>query len=163
MYFPTHSDHILNRSWSLTSQSPKLSPQSNSAKVQLCRAVGAGPAGPVAAEPIFRQPTRTKYRMSFGRLFNCSRSRWYARQGSQKTDVIQNNSVGGWSQARFVAWRKPLSKRKVWENYTMNYSQLIVNSWAIMAAKSVKCNASFSSVTVATKSLGFSDNGFKTA
>ena len=40
------------------------------------------------------------------------------------------------------------------------------NTRAITAAKTIKnaySNASFSSVTTATKSLGLSDNGFKTA
>ena len=44
-------------------------------------------------------------------------------------------------------------------------SQYIANTRAITAAKTIKnaySNASFSSVTAATKSLGLSDNRFKT-
>ena len=51
----------------------------------------------------------------------------------------------------------------VWENYTVNCSQWVMNTHAISAAKAIKnadSNAPFSS---ATESLGFSNNCFKTA
>ena len=46
------------------------------------RAVGAGPAGPAAAGPIFGQLTRAKMPppMSFGGLFNCYSKSSYARK-----------------------------------------------------------------------------------
>ena len=54
------------------------------------RAVGAGPAGPAAAGPIFGQLTRAKMPyagMSFGGLFNCSAQ-------TRMTAVIHKSSVG---------------------------------------------------------------------
>ena len=61
-----------------------------------CRAVGAGPAGPAAAGPIFGHLTRAKMPppMSFGGLFNCYSKSSYAEKGPRMTAVIHKISVG---------------------------------------------------------------------
>ena len=79
------------------------------------------------------------------------------------TDIIRKISVGAGGKHTLLP-EKSLRRSVSLGNYAQNRSR--ANTQAIMAAKTIKNaynNASFSSVTAATESLGLSDNGFKTA
>ena len=76
--------------------------------------------------------------------------------------AIHKISVGGGGKHTLSPEESPRPKRKFWE--TMLTIER-VNTRAITTAMTLKnaySNASFSSVTAAIKSLGLSDNGFKT-
>ena len=79
------------------------------------------------------------------------------------TAIIHKIYVG--AGGKHTLWPEESLRRSVrLENYAHNRSR--ANTRAITAAKTIKnaySNASFSSVTAATKPLGLSDNGFKTA
>ena len=83
-------------------------------------------------------------------------------KGPRMTTIIHKTSVG--TGGKHTLSREESLRRNVsLGNYTHNRSR--ANTRAITAAKTIKnaySNASFSSVAAATKSLGLSDNGFKT-
>ena len=79
------------------------------------------------------------------------------------TAVIYKISVGAGGEHTLLP-EESLRRSVSLGNYTHNRSR--ANTRAITAAKTIKnaySNASFSSITAATESLGLSDNGFKTA
>ena len=79
------------------------------------------------------------------------------------TAVIHKISVG--AGGKHILLPEEIIRRSVsLGSYAHNRSR--ANTRAITAAKTIMneySNASFSSITAATKSLGLSDNGFKTA
>ena len=76
------------------------------------------------------------------------------------TAIIHKISVGAGGKHTLLP-EKSLRRSVSLGNYAQNRSR--ANTQAIMAIKNAYNNASFSSVTAATESLGLSDNGFKTA
>ena len=88
------------------------------------------------------------------------KARSYARW---MTTVIHKISVGAGGK-HILSPEESLRGRVSLGNYAHNRSRAITR--ANTAAKTIKnacSNASFSSVTVTTESLGLSDDGFKTA